>query len=223
MASRTRSPPAAHAAPVPPAAPSYHHGALREALLAAAESLLLEQGVDAFSLRACARRAGVSHAAPAHHFGDARGLLTAFATVGFERMAALMQRYRDSAPADPVQRLLAVGQAYIDFALVNRAHFQLMFGSDRLDAGDAALAAAAQATADMLGQAMAAVMAAGQLPPASLQPRLLLAWSAVHGFATLVTEGQCNQLFGLAPDKPQAAQAAATAMLALLGPALAQR
>ena len=98
-----------------------------------------------------------------------------------------------------------------------------MFGSDRLDTGDAALAAAAQATADMLGQAMAAVMAAGQLPPASLQPRLLLAWSAVHGYATLVTEGQCNQLFGLAPDKPQAAQAAATAMLALLGPALAQR
>ena len=114
MPSRTRPPATASAAAVPaaPATPAgYHHGALREALLAAAESLLLEQGVDAFTLRACARRAGVSHAAPAHHFGDARGLLTAFATVGFARMAALMQRYHDSAPADALQRLEAVGQA----------------------------------------------------------------------------------------------------------------
>ncbi|MDH4392136.1 MAG: WHG domain-containing protein [Aquabacterium sp.] len=225
MTSRTRraTGPATAAVPAaqPAAMPGYHHGALREALLAAAEALLLEQGVDAFTLRACARRAGVSHAAPAHHFGDARGLLTAFATVGFERMAALMQRHRDAAPPDPVLQLQAVGQAYIDFALANRAHFQLMFGSDRLDPGDAQLAAAGQATAEMLGQAMAAVMADRQLPPASLPQRLLLAWSAVHGYATLVTEGQCNGLFGLSPDNPQAAQAAGAAMLALLGPALA--
>ena len=201
--------------------PAYHHGALREALLAAAEALLLEQGVDAFTLRACARRAGVSHAAPAHHFGDARGLLTAFATVGFERMAALMQRYRDAAPEDPVLRLQAVGRAYIDFALANRAHFQLMFGSDRLDPGDALLLAAGRATADMLGQAMTAVMEARRLPAASLPTRLLLAWSAVHGYATLVTEGQCHGTFGLSLDHPKAAQAAGSAMLALLGPALA--
>jgi AcrR family transcriptional regulator len=203
------------------AAPAYHHGALREALLAAAEALLLEQGVDAFTLRACARRAGVSHAAPAHHFGDARGLLTALATVGFERMAALMQRYRDAAPEDPVQRLQAVGQAYIDFALANRAHFQLMFASDRLDPGHAPLTAAGHATAEMLGQAMAAVMAERRLPAASLPQRLLLAWSAVHGYATLVTEGQCHGAFGLSLEDPLAAQAAGAAILALLGPALA--
>jgi AcrR family transcriptional regulator len=203
------------------AAPAYHHGALREALLAAAEALLLEQGVDAFTLRACARRAGVSHAAPAHHFGDARGLLTALATVGFERMAALMQRYRDAAPEDPVARLQAVGQAYIDFALANRAHFQLMFASDRLDPGHAPLTAAGHATAKMLGQAMAAVMAERRLPAASLPQRLLLAWSAVHGYATLVTEGQCQGAFGLSLERPLAAQAAGAAILALLRPALA--
>lgn len=203
------------------ATPAYHHGALREALLAAAEALLLEQGVDAFTLRACARRAGVSHAAPAHHFGDARGLLTALATVGFERMAALMQQYRDVAPQDPVARLQAVGQAYIDFALANRAHFQLMFGSDRLDPGHAPLAAAGHATAEMLGQAMAAVMAERRLPAASLPQRLLLAWSAVHGYATLVTEGRCRRAFGLSLEDPLAAQAAGAAILGLLGPALA--
>jgi AcrR family transcriptional regulator len=212
---------AAAAATKTAAPPGYHHGALREALLAATEALLLEQGVDAFTLRACARRAGVSHAAPAHHFGDARGLLTAFATVGFERMAALMQRQRDAAPPDPVLQLQAVGQAYIDFALGNRAHFQLMFGSDRLDATNAQLAAAGRATGAMLSEAMAAVMAERKLPPASLPQRLLLAWSAVHGYATLVIEGQCGEMFGLSPDKPKAAQAAGAAMLALLGPALA--
>lgn len=227
MSSRNRraAPPAAAKAAArttPPAATAgYHHGALKEALLAATEALLLEQGVDAFTLRACARRAGVSHAAPAHHFGDARGLLTAFATLGFERMAALMQRYRDAAPPDAVARLLAVGQAYIDFALANRAHFQLMFGSDRLDPDNAQLAAAGQATAEMLSQAMAAVIADRKLPPASLPQRMLLAWAAVHGYATLITEGQCDKMFGLSPGQPQAAQAAGAAMLALLGPSLA--
>ena len=54
---------------------AYHHGDLREALLEAAESVLLEQGVEGLTLRECARRAGVSHGAPAHHFGDARGLV----------------------------------------------------------------------------------------------------------------------------------------------------
>lgn len=211
---------AARAAPVPPPGDGYHHGALREALLAAAESLLLERGVDAFALRECARRAGVSHAAPAHHFGDARGLLTAFATVGFDRMADLMQRYRDAATADAAQRLVAVGQAYIDFALAHRAHFQLMFGTDRLDTRDAELQRAGQRTGSMLREAMAEVMAARRLAPDTLQQRLLLAWSAVHGYATLVIEGQCLAPFGLGVEQPRRASAAGAAMLALLEPAL---
>jgi AcrR family transcriptional regulator len=200
--------------------PTYHHGALREALLDAAESLLLEQGVDAFTLRECARRAGVSHAAPAHHFGDARGLLTAFATVGFERMVALMQRYRDTATEQPSQRLVAVGRAYIDFAIAHRAHFQLMFATDRLDAADSALQRAGQRSGDMLRNAMADVMAERQLPADTLPQRLVLAWSAVHGYATLVTEGQCLTQFGLGVDRPRKASAAGAAMLALLEPAL---
>jgi AcrR family transcriptional regulator len=203
------------------AAASYHHGGLREALLAATEALLLEQGVDAFTLRACARRAGVSHAAPAHHFGDARGLLTAFATVGFNRMADQMDTYLRAARPDPVERLIAVGQAYIDFALDQRAHFQLMFGSDRLHSADPALAQAGQRTATLLREAMAAVMVERELDPQSLGERLLLAWSAVHGYATLVIEGQCSGAFGLSVADPQRAREAGHAMLALLGPALA--
>lgn len=69
---------------------SYHHGALREALLKAAEAVLLEHGVEGFTLRECARRAQVSHGAPAHHFGDVRGLLSEFTAVSFEQLDALM-------------------------------------------------------------------------------------------------------------------------------------
>src|SRR5262252_290185 len=60
----------------------YHHGNLRAALLEAAEAELEAQGIEAFSLRGVAKRAGVSHAAPAHHFGDANGLLTGLAAEG---------------------------------------------------------------------------------------------------------------------------------------------
>jgi AcrR family transcriptional regulator len=208
--------------PRPAAAPaSYHHGALREALLEAAGALLQERGVEAFTLRECARRAGVSHAAPAHHFGDARGLLTALAALGFDRMADLMHRYRDTAPADPLSRLVAVGRAYIDFALRHAAHFKLMFGSDRLDPADSALQQAGQRSADALREAMAAVVAERQLPEAQTPQRLLLAWSAVHGYATLVIEGQCLAAFGLGPAHPRQAGEAGAAMLQLLAPALA--
>lgn len=217
MVSRVAAPRKARA---PAGSDHYHHGALRQALLDAAESLLLERGVDAFTLRECARRAGVSHAAPAHHFGDARGLLTAFATLGFERMAQLMQRYWDEAPADPAQRLVAVGQAYIDFALAHRAHFQLMFGSDRLDIGNAALQTAGGRTGEMLSLAMADVMTSRKLAIETLPQRLLLAWSAVHGYATLVLEGQCLAPFGIGVEQSREARAGGAAMLALLEPAL---
>lgn len=70
----------------------YHHGALRDALLAAAESVLNESGLEGFTLRECARRAGVSHGAPAHHFGDARGLLSAFAAQSFDQLEALTRQ-----------------------------------------------------------------------------------------------------------------------------------
>jgi len=202
-------------------ADSYHHGSLREALLAAAQSLLLERGVESFTLRECARRAGVSHAAPAHHFGDARGLLTAFATVGFERMADLMQRHVDSAGPGPEARLCAVGQAYIDFALAHRAHFQLMFASGRLDSANPALQGASVRSFDALQQALLAVMQARGLPLDTLPQRLLLAWSAVHGYATLLSEGQCLLPFGLGPDVPGQASAEAARLLALLQVALA--
>jgi AcrR family transcriptional regulator len=162
---------------------TYHHGDLRAALLDAAAGILQEKGIEGFSLRECARRAGTSHAAPAHHFGDAQGLLSEFAASGFERMVAMMRGARTQAGPDAWEQLRATGRAYIDFALENRAAFQLMFRADRLDQGRPRLAQASAAAFDELRTALAALH--GGRAPA---PQLMLAWSAVHGFATLLLE-----------------------------------
>ncbi|HEY8554733.1 MAG TPA: TetR-like C-terminal domain-containing protein [Burkholderiales bacterium] len=218
MARRNRRVPKAPARR-PRAGETYHHGALREALLAAAEALLLEQGVEHFTLRECARRAGVSHAAPAHHFGDVRGLLSAFAAIGFERMVALMRRYRAEASPAAAAQLRAVGQAYLDFAVANRAHFQLMFRSDRLDRENPELKSAGQAAFDELRQAMAAFQREYGPADADLAPRLLLAWSVVHGFATLLLENQLD-VFRAGRSMAAYARTAGADILGLLGAGL---
>jgi len=174
------------------AAPAYHHGDLPRALLDAAESMLAETGVDGFTLRECARRAGVSHGAPAHHFGDVRGLLTEFTAESFEQLAASMQRQRHAAPADAFSQLVAVGLAYVDYALAHRARFQLMFRSDRLAQGTPRLRAASAASYGHLLETMRLVAESAGAPGALLQEKVALAWSIVHGFATLMLD---NALF----------------------------
>ena len=95
----------------------YHHGALRAALLTAAEAIIGERGIDGFSLREAARRAGVSPAAPQHHFGDARGLLTALATAGFAQLADALAAADAAAGPDREARTRAQATAYVAFAL----------------------------------------------------------------------------------------------------------
>jgi len=209
---------------LPSSTDNYHHGALREALVDAAEALIREQGLEAFTLRECARRAGVSHAAPAHHFGDARGLLTACAAAGLERLADTIDGYVSLAPADDATaRLRAGGQAYIDFALANRALFQLMFRRDRLDPTDAVLRRAGKRLGDGLREAIAALMAERRLPAAELGRRILLAWSLMHGYVTLVLERQAIDLFGLdADEQATAASEMGAELLRLLVAGLAQ-
>jgi AcrR family transcriptional regulator len=202
---------AALASPVP-----YHHGDLRRALIDATVELLRDRGLEGFSLRAAARGAGVSHAAPAHHFGDARGLLTACAADGFERLADTMQARVRQADDDARARAQAVGAAYIDFALTHRALFQLMFRRDRLDPEDAALQAAGRRTGDTLRQVFAELIAARGLPPAELGERILLAWSFAHGYATLVLEEQAAGLYGLDVARGDAASLIGAKLLQLL-------
>jgi AcrR family transcriptional regulator len=172
----------------------YHHGDLRAALLDAAEAELREHGVEGFTLRACARRAGVSHAAPAHHFGDAKGLLTALAAIGYQRFLATQARRKHDEAPDAQAQLVAAGLGYIDFAQANPALFRLIFASDRPDHDDPELCAAARAAFSQLVADVAAVFGAN--PEASAQGRAMVAstWALVHGMADLAITGRLPYL-----------------------------
>src|SRR5215212_10166673 len=123
----------------------YHHGDLRRALLKAALQAIAEVGPAAVSLRDLARRTGVSHAAPAHHFGDKAGLLTAVATDGFRRLAATL---RDTYEA--TGSFLEVGVAYVGFAVTHRAHFEVMFRPELYHPDDPELVRARDAARALL-------------------------------------------------------------------------
>src|SRR5215212_8272090 len=115
----------------------YHHGDLPRTLLQAALEAIAESGPGALSLRDLARRAGVSHAAPAYHFGDKAGLLTAVATEGYELLADALTRARETSDS-----FLDVGVAYVGFAVDHRAHFEVMFRPDLYHRDDPAVVAA---------------------------------------------------------------------------------
>ena len=124
----------------------YHHGDLPAALLKAVESAVAEYGVSGLSLRDVARRAGVSHGAPAHHFGSKAGLLTAFATDGYELLAStVLTEVAMSRPADEASELAAIGRGYVRFAIAHPSHFEVMFRLDVLNAEDLQLVAASEA------------------------------------------------------------------------------
>jgi AcrR family transcriptional regulator len=167
----------------------YHHGDLRSALIAAGRELLAENGPRGFTLRECARRAGVSHAAPAHHFPTAGDLLAEIAATGFDDLTTSMRRFAAEVPlGDEAGHLVALGRGYVAFALTNRAVFQLMFRCDAFSFQNERFATAAGTAFGCLGEAVNAL-----LPNATPSERGLLldrSWSVVHGFATLVIEGQ---------------------------------
>jgi AcrR family transcriptional regulator len=175
----------------------YHHGNLRRELLDTALVAIAEAGPAAFSLRDLARRAGVSHAAPAHHFGDKAGLLTAIAAEGYERLGRAL---RDAARAGG---FLDVGLAYIEFALGNPAHFAVMFRPDLYRADDPDLQRARAATTALL------YGPAGTAYPDRDATRVGLAgWAFAHGFAELWLTGNLQHRLGEDPLRAARAVAA---------------
>ncbi|MQY09639.1 TetR/AcrR family transcriptional regulator [Actinomadura macrotermitis] len=159
----------------------YHHGDLRRALLRGAVELIAERGPAALSLRDLARRAGVSHAAPAHHFGDKTGLFTAIAAEGFELLAARL--------ADGPASLSALGGRYVAFATAHPCHFEVMFRADLLHIGDPALVEAQTRAYALLRDAIAASASAEET-----QTAVLAAWSLAHGFASLANSGNLRDV-----------------------------
>jgi len=176
---------------------AYHHGALREALIEATEALLAERGTEGFSLREVARRSGVSPAAPAHHFGDAEGLLTAVATVAFDGLTAALRSGDERGGSDPLARLREQGLGYVGFALQYPGRFGLMFRSGAPAVRkDEALERSAHAAFAALEEGVRLLL--GVPAPAPLSAAhwhvLLATWSVVHGFAHLALAGQFDHV-----------------------------
>src|SRR3984893_1567720 len=110
----------------------YHHGALRDALLEAAERVLERDGLSGLTLRAVAREAGVSHAAPTHHFGDLTGLVSELAAIGFRQFNTAMAA-AGAAGTSQMEKALARAKAYVAYAQAHPGMYGLMFRTERID------------------------------------------------------------------------------------------
>jgi AcrR family transcriptional regulator len=174
----------------------YHHGDLRNALVASAVRLIETSGTSSFSLREAAREVGVSANAAYRHFDDKSALMTAVAAFGFRQLATQMVGAMASAaggrakgPAS-VARFKAVGRAYVEFAVAHPELFRVMFGEcgaecRKAEPGD-------DATEDpwsLLGKTLDALVADGLLATEVRPGAELKAWSVVHGFASLALDG----------------------------------
>lgn len=186
----------------------YHHGDLKSALVEAGLAELEEKGLAHLSLRSIAARVGVSHTAPKNHFDGLRGLLTAIAAEGFRRHAAAMRHGVEGEPHGK-SRLAAACNGYVRFALENPELFKLMFSGTMCDIEDPDLKRAAWASYDVLrGVAHGLDWDKAGEPGGPWRTEWML-WSMVHGYATLLIEGQIRrnadgspifQMSGLIPD-----------------------
>ena len=167
--------------------PTYHHGDLRRTLLDSSLALLEEQGLEGLSLREVARRAGVTHQAPYHHFADRAALLAALADEGFALLLAAMQAEQRKAHRGASARLAAAGRGYVNFALAHPAHFRLMFRPELCE--DAPAARAGSAAYLLLVDAVAAAQQEGAAPAQEAEALVALCWSAAHGLASLFLDG----------------------------------
>jgi AcrR family transcriptional regulator len=183
----------------------YHHGDLRAALVAAGRELLAERGLHGFTLRECARRAGVTHAAPAHHFPTVGDLLAEIAATGFEDLSRSMAKFADAAdPDDARGHLIGLGRGYVAFALSNPAVIRLMFRRETFTFTAERFVTAARTAFSALVQGVDGVLPAGS--PEERGRLVEAAWSLVHGFATLVIDGQiCKEETDLAAINERAA------------------
>ena len=162
---------------------TYHHGDARNALLRAASDLLETTGAAGLSLRGLAERAGLSRQAPYNHFADKQTLLAELACEGFDRLGRALE-LAGRHDAEPIVRLERAALAYITFALATPALFRLMFSKELVVIKHHPAADAASNTA--FGRLVEIVTSL--VPPNSVADLSLVAWSVVHGYATLCIE-----------------------------------
>ncbi|MBN7796173.1 TetR/AcrR family transcriptional regulator [Parahaliea mediterranea] len=193
----------------------YHHGDLAQALIDSTVDLLEDKSPTQLSLREVARAAGVSHGAPAHHFGDKAGLFAAVAMQGYELLEIKMHESQ-AGRTDDRARLRAAGEAYVRFAVQHPVHFSIMFQPNLVHSSEEYLASRARSRA-VLEDCVAALLKPTGAEQKRIHATVITLWSQVHGFANLWLTGNLgdpadhallNQLLSamlgsLSPRNPQ--------------------
>jgi AcrR family transcriptional regulator len=179
----------------------YHHGALRDALLEAAERVLERDGLAGLTLRAVAREAGVSHAAPTHHFGDLTGLVSELAAIGFREFNDAMVVAGSIDSSEP-EKAMARAKAYVAYAQAHPGKYGLMFRTERLDMTRPSLHEAASASFAGLAGAIGAMRkerVAEEALSLDQAAAIVRAWSLLHGFTSLLLDGRLADILRRLP------------------------
>ena len=182
---------------------NYHHGNLKNALIEAGVNILAQEGLSGLSLRMVAKEAGVSHAAPYAHFADKQALIAAISTEGFKQLyiqiAAALAAHLD----EPQVLLVETAWAYLQFAAHNPDRFKLMFSSVlEKEKNYPDFVEASQQNFQQLVQIVEICQRAGVLEPGPADLTAVSIWSTVHGFVSLLLEGQIpHAILGKAPVK----------------------
>ncbi len=186
---------------VPRQRATYHHGDLRAALIQAADELIAERGIEGFSLRAAAQRAGVSPSAPAHHFGSTKGLLTEVALLAYARVDRYLEEAGHS--DDPVANIRALARAFVTFAVDHPGHFRLMFRNELVNRDDPRYPQASLKPGMRLGRAVAAYQGKAGMDLDRFEDAadLFGALSTMHGLAHLVLAEKATHFFGHATSR----------------------
>lgn len=173
---------------------------LRQKVLDASLALIEEGGLDRLSMREVARKAGVSHQAPYHHFGDREAILAAIAGEGFATLEQALVRAAAQAGSEPAKAVEAMGRAYVEFALRHSAYFQAMFRADAVPLDG--YPEARKREDEAFGTLVAGIDKAVSSQPADVRRAIAVAcWAMVHGLATLILEGSLARKVGIPKAK----------------------
>jgi len=194
---------------------SYHHGNLAESLLDAVNTLAEQFGIEAVTLRGCAKLVGVSPSSAFRHYADKRALLTAFATRALLQLTSALEDAHKESKQQERDAVHAVGLAYVEFAVTHPALFRAMWREEAIYSHDAAYEQAAARLQSQLCAGFAGSLSDND--PNALSEQELLLWSAVHGLAHLFVDGNLNSTSTLF-DRMKKAES----MLSVLRPALEQ-
>ena len=172
---------------------NYHHGDLKNALIQAGIEILAEEGVGALSLRKAARKAGVSHAAPYAHFADKQTLIAAIAADGHEKIHARLVAVLERWAGDPLQQLLGVVWAYVQFGLEAPDHYKITFsGAIQDEHSYPEFVETSQRNMQVLKTIVERCRAAGIVDTEGIDPELqaISLWGVIHGLVSLIIQRQ---------------------------------